>query len=230
MTKKIEMSGRKFGSLTVLKYIETGKNGARWECECDCGNHKIVDGYLLRRGSVKTCGCGIGIKNDFIDKRFGKLKILKKIGVGKDRSLLWEALCDCGNLIQITSKSLLSGNTKSCGCLRKLEKGEANLKKLYRGYEKEAKRKNIQFDLPIKDFKEITSKNCFYCGISPEQIADRKFSNGAYLFNGIDRIDNSIGYITNNITPCCFVCNRAKSTMSQDKFIEHLRKISKKWK
>jgi len=225
--KRIQMSNKKYGALTVLHFVGNGKNGARWECKCDCGKKKIVDGYLLRRGSVKTCGCGIGIKNDFVGERFGKLLVIEKLGPSKSRNLIWKAKCDCGNIVEIMSKSLLS-RTKSCGCLRKIEKGKANLKRIYRGYINEAKRKNIQFDLSIEEFKEITSKNCFYCGVEPKQVSHRKFSNGKYVFNGIDRIDNSKGYVKENVTPCCFVCNRAKSNMEYEDFIKWIKRIAKR--
>ncbi|MFH2018621.1 MAG: hypothetical protein ABII98_01375, partial [bacterium] len=212
--KRIQMSNKKYGALTALRFIENGSNGARWEFLCDCGNKKIIDGYLVRRGSVRTCGCGIGIKNNFIGKRFGKLLIIKRMGVSKDRSLIWEARCDCGNVIKIASKYLLSGGTKSCGCLRKIEKGEANFNKLYSGYKNSAQKRGLAFLLSKDEFRKIIGENCSYCGIEPKQKLNRRFSNGEYLFNGIDRRDNLLGYTKKNSLPCCFVCNRAKGDMT----------------
>ena len=222
------MSNKRYGSLTALRFVNNGKNGARWECKCDCGREKIVDGYLLRRGSVKTCGCRININANLIGSRYGKLIVLKEAGRHKDRSILWECKCDCGKTVAVKAKSLKSGETKSCGCLRKIEKGKASLKRVYRGYKNEALRKNLQFDLSIKDFEEITTKNCFYCGVKPKQRSYRKFSNGEYLFNGIDRVDNSKGYVKGNIKPCCFICNRAKGNMEYKEFVLWLKKIKKK--
>ena len=80
------MKGQVFGSLTVLKYEDTGSNGARWECLCECGKHKVVDGYLLRRGTIKTCGCRININKNLVGKRFGKLLVIKEAGRHKDRT------------------------------------------------------------------------------------------------------------------------------------------------
>jgi len=226
--KRIQMSNKKYGALTVLEFVENGNNGARWKCKCDCGKIKIIDGYLLRRGSVKTCGCRIGINYNFVGKRFGKLRITEKLGSYKDRSLIWKAVCDCGNTIEMKSRSLLYGNVKSCGCLRKIKKGEANLRKIYRGYKNEAKIKNILFNLSIEEFKKITSKKCFYCGIEPKQRSYRKFSNGIYLYNGIDRRNNLLGYTKENSLPCCFICNRAKGNMSYENFILWIKKIAKR--
>lgn len=50
--------------------------------------------------------------------KFGRLKIVKKIGRTKDRRILFLCECDCGELIKSDSHKLNSGNTKSCGCLR----------------------------------------------------------------------------------------------------------------
>jgi len=51
--------------------------------------------------------------------KYGKLKPLKVVGTSKNRNKIWECLCDCGNLISISTGSLTTGNTKSCGCLHK---------------------------------------------------------------------------------------------------------------
>ena len=227
MAKRIGMSGQIYGALTVLEYMEIGKNGARWDCLCECGNKKTVDGYLLRRGTVRTCGCGTGIKNDFVGKRFRKLLVLGKIGPSKNRSVIWKALCDCGNIIEISSKSLLSGKVKSCGCARRIKVGEASVNRKYKSYEDSAKTRGLGFELTKEEFVEITSLNCAYCGVAPGQISHRDFGNGNYIYNGIDRVDNSIGYIKENIVPCCFICNRAKGASSKEGFEEWMKGLIK---
>lgn len=56
--RRIDLVNKRFGRLTVTAFAGTGKNGnAQWECHCDCGNVVVVDGYLLRKGSTKSCGC-----------------------------------------------------------------------------------------------------------------------------------------------------------------------------
>lgn len=53
-----DLTGQKFGKLTVIKRVENDKNGsARWLCRCECGNEKIVDGGHLRSNKIKSCGC-----------------------------------------------------------------------------------------------------------------------------------------------------------------------------
>lgn len=54
----IDIAGRKFSRLTVLK--QTGRrSGAHvvWLCRCDCGKRTLVDGCSLRRGATRSCGC-----------------------------------------------------------------------------------------------------------------------------------------------------------------------------
>ena len=55
-----DLSGQKFGKLTVIKYSHRTKNiqsKIYWECKCDCGNVDYVSSDNLRSGVVKSCGC-----------------------------------------------------------------------------------------------------------------------------------------------------------------------------
>lgn len=56
--KRIDLTNQRFGRLTVLGFAGRGKNGnALWNCRCDCGGEIVADGYLLRKGSTRSCGC-----------------------------------------------------------------------------------------------------------------------------------------------------------------------------
>lgn len=58
-----DLSGQKFGRLTVVSYSHTpAKSTSHWVCRCDCGNEVVKASALLRRGTVKSCGC---LKRDF---------------------------------------------------------------------------------------------------------------------------------------------------------------------
>jgi hypothetical protein len=58
MTKRIDMTGNKYGRLIVVGYSGTNNKGkALWECLCDCGNTNIVIGENLRQGVTTSCGC-----------------------------------------------------------------------------------------------------------------------------------------------------------------------------
>lgn len=51
--KRIEISGQRFGQLTVIEYA----GNCKWLCKCDCGRYKKVKSAYLRNGSAKSCGC-----------------------------------------------------------------------------------------------------------------------------------------------------------------------------
>ena len=83
--------------------------------------------------------------------------------------------------------------------------------------------------LTREEFREITSRDCFFCGIKPLQIFSKgkKHRNGHYLHNGIDRINSSKGYINGNVLPCCEICNKAKRDLSLDEFLNWINRIIK---
>lgn len=57
MGKPINLTGRKFGKLTVLYKIHNTNNHVFWLCVCDCGNLTEVRTDALRKGDTKSCGC-----------------------------------------------------------------------------------------------------------------------------------------------------------------------------
>ena len=57
--KIIDLTGRKFGRLTVTS-LNPKRNKYKkllWNCKCDCGNTIVAIGSLLKRGNIKSCGC-----------------------------------------------------------------------------------------------------------------------------------------------------------------------------
>ena len=53
----IDMTGKKFGRLTVIKQSPNRGHIVRWKCICDCGKTKILNGRDVRDGKTKSCGC-----------------------------------------------------------------------------------------------------------------------------------------------------------------------------
>lgn len=61
MPKKIDMSGKKIGMLTVFyEHSKTKSGDIKWFCKCDCGKITVVVGSNLRNGHTKSCGCLVG--------------------------------------------------------------------------------------------------------------------------------------------------------------------------
>ena len=48
---------------------------------------------------------------------------------------------------------------------------------------------------------------------------------GPFIFNGIDRVENTIGYEMDNVVTSCFKCNRAKNVMPAQEFLELAERI-----
>lgn len=148
-----------------------------------------------------------GKRLNLIGKRYGKLIVLNLSHLHKEsKHSYWKCRCDCGKVKVITGRDLTRKrySTMSCGCSRKFPKGVAGLHLIYRSYKRSAKRRNINFQLSLNELKILTSKKCQYCGISPNKSAQKSTShklNGDYIYNGIDRVDNNIGYIITNCIP-----------------------------
>ena len=121
MAELIDISGQKFGLLTVKTY---DSNTRTWLCKCDCGKETKVTSYNLRSGHTKSCGC---LRNkspinkiDMIGKKFGRVLVTKEVGrdiTGHD--IKYECICDCGNVFITRGGALRSGKCQSCGCYNK---------------------------------------------------------------------------------------------------------------
>ena len=55
--KLIDLTGQRFGYLTVIKRVENHGHRTYWLCRCDCGKLTEVDGANLRGGIIRSCGC-----------------------------------------------------------------------------------------------------------------------------------------------------------------------------
>lgn len=133
-----DLSNQKFNRLMALEPIKKN-NRIYWKCQCDCGNIVEVRADGLLSGKTKSCGCykkEILIKHnkirqtlDLTNQRFGKLTAIKSTNLAnEDGRIIWECVCDCGNICYVDTHSLQQGNVSSCGCLR--SKGEEKIKKI----------------------------------------------------------------------------------------------------
>ena len=179
----------------------------------------------------------IKLSNNFIDltgKIFGRLTVISK-NVGKrERDLLWDCVCLCGTYKTIRGSCLRRGMTKSCGCLvreknkqncRTLPDGESARNILFDDYRNGAKRRGYAFTLSLERFTFITSQSCYFCGAKPLQVKRSRSRMGDYVYNGIDRLDNNGGYTEENSVACCDACNGAKCKMSEQEFLDWVKRV-----
>ena len=111
---------------------------------------------------------------------------------------------------------------------------------LYKRYKSSAARRSIAFNISLEDFINVAGKPCSFCGDGlskyskwqePWTQAKGRFitveEKKTYIITktGVDRIDSKIGYVPDNIQPCCGNCNRAKMDLSQEDFLLLVEKI-----
>ena len=100
---------------------------------------------------------------------------------------------------------------------------------VYYKYRYNASLKGLAFEINQDDFFNLMSSDCHYCGAKPSAIwkSHRKFDN-EIIYNGVDRVDNCLGYIYENCVACCTFCNRMKKDFSISVFKEYVKKWSKR--
>ena len=58
MPQRIDLTGHKFGRLTVIKFAGKAKDRhSLWLCLCECGNKKVIHGRSIKSGLTQSCGC-----------------------------------------------------------------------------------------------------------------------------------------------------------------------------
>jgi hypothetical protein len=127
----MDLTGKKFGILTVLKLIGSDKHrNNKWSCECKCRRITEVRGCDLTGGYITSCGCLGHLKHikNLKGQKFGKLTVIEKVEKEKDGNARWLCQCECGKQTTVIGISLRRGNTKSCGCWQRKVTGKLSLK------------------------------------------------------------------------------------------------------
>ena len=137
--------------------------------------------------------------------------------------------CTCGEVKKVSLNKLRTNKTLSCGCYnkemiskRKISDLERVENSLIREYKHSAKQRNITYSLSDNLLLQLVKEPCNYCNSEPFK-PHREDNN--FLYNGLDRINNNIGYLESNVVPCCYICNKMKGVLSKEEFMEHLDKI-----
>ena len=159
-------------------------------------------------------------------KRFGKLLVIKDTGLRSNKRPLYECQCDCGNIKNINGKYLLSGDTKSCGCLVSSRPshnndsvGEITLS-FWTPIIRQAERRNIPFEVTREYAWNLYLRQGKLCAMSgvpicfSSNIRDQRGKQTASL----DRIDSSKPYTENNIQWTHKKVNIMKNIMSVEEF------------
>lgn len=225
MAKLIDLKGKRFGKLVVLNRCESHdkRKSTTWDCQCDCGN-KTKD------GGTESCGCLS--KKHFVDltgQKFNNLTVTRYLGKDNYKNNIYECNCDCGGKITCQGSDVKTGKIKTCGCRKystpvqnaMVAGNEPLYKNVYAQY-KYTNKREYEFHIEFDDFRKLVDQQCHYCGAEPSNtMKDRRsFGERMIKYNGLDRINNDIGYTKENVVTCCRSCNIAKHTYSIEFFEE----------
>lgn len=164
---------------------------------------------------------------DIKNQNFGNLTAIE-IYSKNNNGIIWKCICNiCGTYCYPYGYDLRRGRSNFCCKCNEVLHTNSPLKTLYNNYLYGAINRNLEFEISIKDFEEIIKQNCHYCGTPPIQYLKKENAKNGIEYNGIDRINNSIGYIKQNCVPCCKYCNFAKGNNSIEDFLQWIDRLVK---
>lgn len=185
----------------------------------------------MARGSKSGWQEGGLPRHDLTGIVFGKLTVVGFSGRSKNKSkrFTWNCRCECGGSKVVETSSLNNGKIKDCGCTGRSSEfrrsrarhkgwGESLRNKILDSYKRNARKRSLVVEIPDSRFFEMFGEKCFYCGSVPSRTVSSKKAYGTFTYNGVDRLDNSIGYIDGNVVSCCAECNYKKGDQHFDNF------------
>ena len=219
MGQSINITGKKYGRLTAIKFHH--KDGAVefWIFHCDCGKDKIIKkSAVTRKYGNKSCSCNGSQKEDLKGQRFGKLTAINfhhfKIASPGKHVNFWLWKCDCGNFKIASAPNVKSGDIVSCGCYKK----EFQFRAKKHGYARTGKRhplytcwigmKQRCCNKKRKEYFRYGGRGIKVCGSWNSSFLNFLNEMGPSFYDHvirfgkrnttIERIDNNMGYSPEN--------------------------------
>ena len=186
-------------------------------------------------------------EKDYAGQRYGMLVALyytgeKQVFPSGKAKRIWLLRCDCGREVTRTTQSLCNWARLSldkraqahCGC--KLEHGSESI--AYEIWSAEYSDGDISFE----QFLELSQQNCYHCGsevkdsgrnkirreslrVGGKRVSKNRPIGASFIYHGLDRINNEIGHVLDNVVPCCWPCNNLRGARELTQFLEHITKI-----
>lgn len=153
---------------------------------------------------------------------------------GRTIASQWRCRCICGQHRVMSGSGLKSGNRKGCGCKQKQRSLDKKIKsgtafrKVVTRYKADSKEVGRAFELTLDQCATLFEGDCYYCGGKPSRVS-KALSGEVFVYNGIDRVDSSKGYISENCVSCCSRCNLMKGSLNQTVFIERCKEICRRF-
>ena len=224
--------GQRFGRLVVSNRAPNNGRHVMWHCACECGGECGVHGSSLHGGLTRSCGCfqsesrKTAKVKDEAGNRYGRLVVIRRSEDDDKPGARWACRCDCGKETFARGANLRRGSKLSCGCLSadtartrmSLPRGEAMIRNTLRFMKRNASKRGYSWEITDEQALDYMSEECFYCGAPPSNVSRTQWCNGEFTYSGLDRVDNTKGYMAGNVVPCCRHCNIAKGERSVDEF------------
>ncbi|MEX0597056.1 MAG: hypothetical protein WD512_11205 [Candidatus Paceibacterota bacterium] len=170
---------------------------------------------------------------DLTNQKFGLLTVIDR-APNKKNWTMWNCVCDCGNKTTTYSTHLIRENVKSCGC-NAIKKGSNHvqwtgfgeisgkrwnsIRRINQKGERKS-RQNISFEIDIKFAWELFLKQNRKCALSGIELTFKPKTAS------LDRIDNSKGYLENNVQWVHKDINRMKNIFDNQYFIDTCKRIA----
>lgn len=237
MYRAKDFAGYKGEHFEIIR--DTGKktkNGAHiWEAKCDCGNMFLIESGKVKRR--KSCGCtnvSWTKPTDWTGSVIKGHKVLRKTDKKNKGYIVWESQCQyCGEIKEFPSY-YYARERCSCKCegwkikyadmigRKPLPNNQSHVNIIFSHYIRSAQDRNISFELTKEEVRSLIEQECYYCGQKPVERYTAEGCAGKYAWNGIDRVDNTKGYVLDNCVPCCKQCNFSKRDNTLVEFKEWL--------
>lgn len=103
-------------------------------------------------------------------------------------------------------------------------KKEYGFNPIYKSYKNYcAKKRGHIFLLSYEEFSSLIQQDCYYCGSPPQNLLKLSYKR-VLNYNGLDRVNNHMGYELSNVVPCCKYCNIAKNIRTLEEFLSWVEK------
>jgi hypothetical protein len=179
---------------------------------------------------------------EIIKTKTGHDTLLTYLGEGtRNRQRKVKVRCKCGKEWEAQVGNIMNGTTVCCGkypcrtyknLYQDKRDPEVGYRSLFYTYKRHASERNLEFHLTYEEFKNLLQQKCHYCDTPPSQIyritkpgTDEVRTGVPILYNGIDRIDSSVGYTLDNTLTACKHCNKGKMEQTYDQFLQMVIKI-----
>lgn len=123
---RIDLTGQKFGRLTVVAMIAEPGSMSRAVCRCDCGNEIIRPVTYLTTGDTTSCGCWHKKRTSEENTKDWTghvskhgVEFIQPLHQNNHGTWVWQCRCGlCGRLFEEIPARVMSGHVSSCGCAR----------------------------------------------------------------------------------------------------------------